>query len=61
MSAEKLAEIIRTADSFEDCEQECSDLCYLAGIGDEWESANGDEFIEVLRKAARILDVEIEV
>lgn len=61
MSAEKLAEIIRTADSFEDCEQECSDLCYLAGIGDEWESADGDGFIEVLRKAARILDVEIEV
>lgn len=37
MGAEKLAEIIRTADSYEDCEQEMSDLCYLAGIGDEWE------------------------
>ena len=61
MSAEKLAEIIRTADSYEDCEQEMSDLCYLAGIGDEWENADGDHFIEVVRKAARILNVEIEV
>ena len=60
MDAKKLAEIIRTADSYEDCEQEMSDLCCLAGIGDEWENADGDEFTEVLRKAARILDVEIE-
>ena len=61
MDAEKLAEIIRMADSYEDCEQEIGDLCYLAHLGSEWESADGDNFIEVVRKAARILDVEIEV
>ena len=50
---------IANADTWEDCEDECAELCRLAGMGSEWREADGDTFEEVLIEAAKKLKVEI--
>ena len=50
---------IREADEWEDCEEECVELCRLAGMLTEWREADGDTFEEVLIEAAKKLNVEI--
>ena len=50
---------IANADTWEDCEYECCELCRLAGMESEWREADGDTFEEVLIEAAKKLNVEI--
>ena len=50
---------IREADTWEDCENECFELCRLAGMKSEWLEADGETFEEVLIEAAKKLNVEI--
>ena len=53
------AAAIRDADTWEDCENECAELCRLAGMESEWQEADGDTFEAVLIEAAKKLKVEI--
>ena len=53
------ASAIRDADTWEDCENECAELCRLAGMESEWREADGETFEEVLIEAAKKLNVEI--
>ena len=53
------ASAIREADTWEDCENECAELCWLAGMESEWREADGDTFEAVLIEAAKKLNVEI--
>ena len=55
----KIASAIREADTWEDCENECAELCRLAGMKSEWSEADGDTFEAVLIEAAKKLNVEI--
>ena len=50
---------IREADTWEDCEEECAELCRLAGMESEWAEADGETFESVLIEAAKKLNVEI--
>ena len=50
---------IANADTWEDCEYECCELCRLAGMESEWREADGDTFEAVLIEAAKKLNVEI--
>ena len=54
-----IAFAIREADTWEDCEEECIELCRLAGMLTEWREADGDTFEKVLIEAAKKLNVEI--
>ena len=54
-----IAASIREADTWEDCENECAELCRLAGMESEWLEADGETFEAVLIEAAKKLDVEI--
>ena len=38
---------------------DCKELCKAAGLLDEWEAANGENFEAVMHKAAELLGVEI--
>ena len=53
------ASAIREADTWEDCENECAELCRLAGMESEWREADGETFEAVLIEAAKKLNVEI--
>lgn len=53
------ASAIRDADTWEDCEEECAELCRLAGMESEWREADGETFEAVLIEAAKKLNVEI--
>ena len=53
------ASAIREADTWLDCENECAELCRLAGMESEWREADGDTFEAVLIEAAKKLNVEI--
>ena len=55
----KIASAIREADTWNDCEEECVELCRLAGMLTEWREAGGDTFDSVLNEAAKKLEVEI--
>ena len=48
------ASAIREVDRWEGCENECAELCRLAGMESEWREAEGDTF-----EAAKKLNVEI--
>ena len=50
---------IANADTWEDCEYECCELCRLAGMESEWAAADGETFEAVLIEAAKKLNVEI--
>ena len=54
-----IAFAIREADTWEDCENECAELCRLAGMESEWAEADGDTFEAVLIEAAKKLNVKI--
>ena len=54
---EEVAKRIREAQEWD--ENDCRDLCELAGLSDEWEAADGEHFEAVVEKAADILGVEI--
>ena len=53
------ASAIREADTWEDCENECAELCRLADMESEWREADGETFEAVLIEAAKNLNVEI--
>ena len=50
---------IANADTWDDCEYECCELCRLAGMESEWLEADGETFESVLNEAAKKLNVEI--
>ena len=50
---------IREADTWLDCENECAELCRLAGMESEWAEADVENFEAVLIEAAKNLNVEI--
>ena len=50
---------IANADTWEDCEYECCELCRMAGMESEWLEADGETFEAVLIEAAKKLNVEI--
>ena len=54
-----IASAIREADTWLDCEEECVELCRLAGMESEWKEADGETFEAVLIEAAKKLNVEI--
>lgn len=54
-----IASAIREADTWLDCENECAELCRLAGMESEWREADGETFEDVLIEAAKKLNVEI--
>ena len=54
-----IASAIREADTWLDCENECAELCRLAGMESEWREADGETFEAVLIEAAKKLNVEI--
>lgn len=53
----EIAEAIRNAQEWD--EDDCRELCALAGLEEEWAAADGETFEAVLYKAAEILEVEI--
>lgn len=53
------ASAIHEADEWEYCEEECAELCRLAGMESEWKEADGETFEAVLIEAAKRLNVEI--
>ena len=53
------ASAIRESDTWLDCENECAELCWLAGMESDWAEADGDTFEAVLIEAAKRLNVEI--
>lgn len=55
----KMAAAIANADTWLDCEEECVELCRLAGMLTEWREAGGDTFESVLNEAAKKLSVKI--
>ena len=59
--AEILASEIKKADSFEDVQDQCDELCEYAGLGDEWANADGENFIYVLSDAAQRLHIDCGV
>ena len=54
-----IAFAIANADTWEECEPECAELCRLAGMESEWLEADGETFEAVLIEAAKKLNVEI--
>ena len=54
-----IASTIREADTWLDCENECAELCRLAGMESEWREADGETFEAVLIEAAKKLNAEI--
>ena len=54
-----IASTIREADTWEDCEEECDELCRMANMESEWLEADGETFEAVLIEAAKKLNVEI--
>lgn len=54
-----IASAIREADEWEECENECAELCRMAGMESEWLEADGETFEAVLIEAAKKLNVEI--
>lgn len=58
-SVEVVEVAARIRESFTWDEDDCRELCDLAGLADEWDAADGEEFEGVVYKAARILGVEI--
>ena len=54
-----IAFAIANADSWDDCEPECAELCRLANMESEWLEADGETFEAVLIEAAKKLNVEI--
>ena len=54
-----IASAIHEADTWEDCENECFELCRLANMESEWREADGETFEDVLIEAAKRLNVEI--
>ena len=53
------ASAIHNADTWGECENECAEICRLAGMESEWREADGETFEEVLIEAAKKLNVEI--
>ena len=51
--AQHIASAIREADTWNDCEEECVELCRLAGMLTEWREADGETFEAVLIEAAK--------
>lgn len=54
------ASAIREADTWDECEEECAEICRLAGMESEWLEADGGNFEDVLVEAAKKLNVEID-
>ena len=56
---ERLAQIIRTSDTWDSVSDELAELCEAAGMADEWAQADGETFERVAEAAADKLGVEI--
>ena len=54
-----IAFAIANADTWDECEPECAELCRLANMESEWLEADGETFEAVLIEAAKKLNVEI--
>ena len=54
-----IASAIREADTWDNCENECAELCRLANMESDWAEADGETFEAVLIEAAKNLNVEI--
>lgn len=54
-----IASAIREADTWGECEDECAELCRLAGMEFEWREADAETFETVIGEAAERLNVEI--
>ena len=54
-----VAHAIREADTWEECEEECVELCRLANMESEWREADDETFEAVIFEAAKKLNVEI--
>lgn len=54
-----IASAIREADTWQDCEEECAELCRMAGMKSEWKKVGDKTFVKVLFEAAKKLNVEI--
>ena len=52
-----LADAIYNADTWEECENECKELCDLAGMSEYWDSANGENFEQIVDVAMTRLGV----
>ena len=50
---------IANANTWKDCEDECAELCRLAGMESEWREADDETFESVLIEAAKKLNLEI--
>ena len=59
MEAKTIAETIRTADTWDEVQDELAALCKLAGLSAEWEAADGESFEAVAYAAAERLGVKI--
>ena len=57
MTKVEIAEKLRSVETWD--AQLCAELCELAGMSEEWRSADGDTFEQVLYSAAEKLGVEI--
>lgn len=57
MNAKELAKKIKDSDQW--ILEDCRNLCELAGLSEEWENADGDDFENILNLAAEKLGVEI--
>jgi hypothetical protein len=55
--AQEIAQELRESDTWD--EDQLKKLCELAGMEEEWEQADGEEFEAVAYKAAEKLGVEI--
>lgn len=53
------AAAIREAYTWGECENECAELCRLAGMESEWREADAETFETVIDEAAKKLNVEI--
>lgn len=55
--AYEIAEELRNADVWD--MELCEELCCIAGLDEEWCAADGETFEYVVKRAAKVLEVEI--
>lgn len=59
-TAQELADNIMAAESWEECETECEELCYRAKLLTAWRNATKDDSKCVIVAAALNLGIELE-
>ncbi len=56
---ERVAMAIRDSNCWDEVKEDLDVLCEAAGLAQEWESADGENFEKVIEKAAERLQVQI--